>query len=55
MHQFKVSFIIYADFEAILHSLEEETDPDPLSCYTRDINDHFPLDSVLILSLHMER
>ena len=37
-YQFKVPFIILANFEAILQSLEEETDPDPLTSHTRDIN-----------------
>ena len=41
-YQFKVPFIIYTDFEAILQVSEEETDPDPLSSYTRDINHHVP-------------
>ena len=41
-YQFKVPFIIYADFEAILQGLKEETDPDPLRSYMRDINCHVP-------------
>ena len=34
-YQFKVPFIIYADFEVILQSLEEGTDPNPLSSYKK--------------------
>ena len=41
-YQFKVPFIIYTDFEAILQSLEEETSSDPLSSYMRKINHHIP-------------
>ena len=41
-YQFKVLFIIYADFKAILQGSEEETDPDLLSSYARDINHHVP-------------
>ena len=41
-YHFKVPFVIYANFEAILQGLEEETDPDPLSSYMRDINYHVP-------------
>ena len=40
-YKFKVPFIIYADFEAILQGLEEDTNPDPqTSCYMGDINHH---------------
>ena len=39
-YQFKVSFIIYIDFKAILQGSEEENNPDPLSPYTRDISHH---------------
>ena len=43
-NQFKVPFVIYADFEAILQNVDEEaeTNPDPLSSYTRKINRHVP-------------
>ena len=41
-YQFKVPFVIYADFEAILQSSEEGTSPDPQTSYTRDINCHVP-------------
>ena len=37
---FKVPFVIYADFEAIVQGSEEETNP--LNSYTRDINHHVP-------------
>ena len=39
---FEVPFIIYVDFKVMLQSSEEETDPDPLNSYTRDINHHVP-------------
>ena len=39
-YQFKVPFIIYADFQAILQGSEKDADPDPLSSYTRDVNHH---------------
>ena len=41
-YQFKVSFVIVNDFEALLQGSEEETDPDPISSYTRNINHHVP-------------
>ena len=41
-YKFKVLFVICADFEAILQRLEEGTDSDLLSSYTRDINHHIP-------------
>ena len=39
-YQFKVPFIIYADFEVILQGLGKETNPDPLSSYMTEINHH---------------
>ena len=39
-YQFKVPFVIYADFEAILQGLEEETELDPEAPYTKRINCH---------------
>ena len=48
-YHFKVSFVIYIDFEAILQSSEKETNYDPLSSYKTDIN-HYALPT-----LHMER
>ena len=41
-YQFKVPFVIYANFEVILQGSEEETDPDPQSSCTRDINHYIP-------------
>ena len=41
-YQFKIPFVIYADFEMILQGLEEETDPDRLSSCTRDVKRHVP-------------
>ena len=41
-YQFKVPLVIYADFAAILHSSEEETNCDLLSSYMRDISHHIP-------------
>ena len=48
-NQFKVSFIIYADFESILEPIEA-TNPNPEESYAKDvgkaytkvINQHFP-------------
>ena len=42
-YQFRVPFVIYADFEVILQSSEDETELDPEAPYTREINCHFPL------------
>ena len=39
-YQFKVPFVIYAIFKMLPQSSEEETDPDPLNSYTRDIIHH---------------
>ena len=41
-YQFKVPFVIYADFKAILQSSKEETDSDPLSFYMTEINRYVP-------------
>ena len=41
-YQFRVPFIIYADFEAILQSSEDETELDPETSYMREINCHVP-------------
>ena len=45
-YQFKVPFVIYANFEAILQSLEDETKRtmalDPEAPYTKEINHHNP-------------
>ena len=34
-YQFKVPFVIYADFEAILQGLEEDTELDPEAPYMK--------------------
>ena len=39
-YQFKDPFVIYAD--VVLQGSEEETNPDPLNSYMRDINHHVP-------------
>ena len=41
-YQVNVPFVIYTDFDVFLQGSEEETKPDPLSSYTRDINHHIP-------------
>ena len=41
-YQFKVPFIIYADFKAILQSSEDETELNPEAPYVREVNHHLP-------------
>ena len=41
-YQFEVPFVMYADFEAILQNVEEETNLDSQNPYTRKINHHIP-------------
>ena len=40
-NQFKVPFIMYGDFEAILKPIEEPS-PNPEEPYTKEINQHIP-------------
>ena len=40
-NQFKVPFVMYADFEAILKPIEGPS-PDPDKPYTKEINQHIP-------------
>ena len=40
-HQFKVPFVMYGDFEAILEPIEEFT-LNPEYSYTTEINKHIP-------------
>ena len=40
-YQFKVPFIMYADFESILKPIQA-TNPNPESLYTKVINQHIP-------------
>ena len=40
-YQFKVPFIMYADFEAILEPIQT-TNPNPEESYTKEINKHIP-------------
>ena len=40
-YQFKVPFIVYADFEAIPEPIQA-TNPNPDSSYTKDVNQHTP-------------
>ena len=42
-NQFKVSFVMYADFEAILKSIESPK-PNPEESYTKVINQHIAFD-----------
>ena len=53
-NQFKVTFTMYGDFEAILKPIEEPS-PNPEESYTKEINQHIPLVSVCIASLLMGR
>ena len=41
-NQFKVPFIMYADFEAILKPTEENVKSNPKKSYTKEINQHIP-------------
>ena len=41
-YQLKVSFVIFADFEAILQNVARETNPNRQTSYTREINCHIP-------------
>ena len=41
-YQFEVPFVMYADFEAILQNVEEETNSDSQNPYMRKINHHIP-------------
>ena len=41
-NQFKVSFLMYADFEAILKPTEENVKFNPEKSYTKEINQHIP-------------
>ena len=53
-NQFKVPFIMYADFESILEPIESP-DPDPDQPYTNKDNKHTHLAGVFTASLHMVR
>ena len=41
-NQFKVPFIMYTDFEAILESQIQGSSPDPNEPYTKEVNRHIP-------------
>ena len=41
-NQFKVPFVMYADFEAILKPTEENVKSNPEESYTKEINQHIP-------------
>ena len=53
-NQFKVPFIMYGDFDAILKPAEGLS-PNPEESYTKEINQHISLVSVCITSLLMGR
>ena len=40
-NQFKVPFMMYADFEAILKPIQVPS-PDPKGPYTKEVNQHIP-------------
>ena len=40
-NHFKVPFMIYADFEAILNPIQGPS-PDPSEPYTKEVNQHIP-------------
>ena len=40
--QFKVPFMMYADFEVILEPIQGPS-PDPNQPYTKEVNQHIPL------------
>ena len=40
-NQFKVPFMMYADFEAILNPMQDPS-PDPSEPYTKEVNQHIP-------------
>ena len=53
-NQFKVPFIMYADFESILEPVESPN-RDPNRPYSQHVNQHNPLVGAFTASLHMAR
>ena len=41
-NQFKVLFMMYADFEAILEPIQGSSSPNPKGSYTKEVNQHIP-------------